>query len=779
MTAFSRPDRPRPAAKRAPTWRRVVLAAAVIMAAVHFSGAGQGVDRQFRSYRDGLRSRDATGGIVLVEIDAGSLASVSTWPWPRSLYAEALGALSRAGAGAVVFDIDFSAHSLAAEDQAFADAISRYKGGVVLPTFVQASSQNSRSLLASSPIDVLRTKAAALAAVNIVADADGLVRSYPYGVNIEGVPRPSVAAILAGSSGVGDRTFHIDGAIRPASIPKIAFSDLISGRVASGSLRNKSVLVGATAIELGDHYPVPRHGVLPGAVIQILAAETLSHKDLKVDWGGVAPCILVLVLLPFVLRRRGRARLAGFAALAVAVLAAPLATEVLNLGTMEVAPALIALGTTLTLVAIATALAEIRQAKLHDVATGLPNQKALQERLASLTQAGDLIVIQLENYKDVLNGVGQEQAGKLILGLAERLAPVARSEVFRLDDDVLAWVRSGSDERDQVEVIETAHATLRQAVKAPSRSLRLSGVLGVAELGSRDVAAIGRALLAAQRASKRGSRWERFSESLSQESDWRLSLASEMDQAMARGEIWVAYQPKLEIGPHRIVSAEALVRWRHPEKGNIPPDAFIPQLEETGRMADLTLFVVETVLRDLVAFRRVAWDFGVAVNISALLPADESFLARLRVVLQASPAPTGALTFEVTESAALKDPELAIRALQQLVDIGARISIDDYGTGQSTLSYLKKLPASEIKIDKSFILSLEASRADQAMVRSTINLAHELGLKVVAEGVETEAALQTLSELGCDVAQGWFVGKPMSALELSAVARVKEKLLQF
>src|SRR5581483_7104655 len=169
---------------------------------------------------------------------------------------------------------------------------------------------------------------------------------------------------------------------------------------------------------------------------------------------------------------------------------------------------------------------------------------------------------------------------------------------------------------------------------------------------------------------------------------------------------------------------------------------------------------LEQALRDHASWTARNLDLNVAVNVSALLPADPAFIQQLEALLPRYPNAAGALTLEVTESAAMLDPKAAIAALERLSALGINLSIDDYGTGQSTLSYLKQLPAREIKIDKGFITALDTSRGDQAMVRSTIELAHELGFKVVAEGVETDAALSLLTSYGCDIAQGWFIGKP-------------------
>jgi EAL domain-containing protein (putative c-di-GMP-specific phosphodiesterase class I) len=232
---------------------------------------------------------------------------------------------------------------------------------------------------------------------------------------------------------------------------------------------------------------------------------------------------------------------------------------------------------------------------------------------------------------------------------------------------------------------------------------------------------------------------------------------------MAAGHLWNAYQPKLDIASGRIVSVEALVRWHHADRGPIGPDRFIPLVEEHGRARDLTLHVFDRAVADAMHWRASGLEIGVAVNVSATLLLDAEFVELLRDRLRSVALPPEQITIEVTESAAMREPERAIAALESWRALGLKISIDDYGTGQSSLGYLQKLPATELKIDMSFVRSLAADRRNAIMVRSTIALAHELGMKVVAEGVEDAECLRLLAAMGCDTAQGWHVGKPMSA----------------
>ncbi|USI72776.1 putative bifunctional diguanylate cyclase/phosphodiesterase [Sphingomonas morindae] len=755
-------------------WRRVdrwlpVLVALVIGLCAWGLAIGHDLERGLSGWRAGLRPRAASGALVFVDIDARSLAAFGHWPWPRDRYVETIARLNRAGVQTIAFDVDFSSPSQPAQDAALAQAIARSRAPVLLPTFRQASSEGSRREVENLPIPILRDKAQ-LAAVNIFADPDGVVRSYLYGVITAGVPRPSIGAMLADAPGRAGGGFPIDGWIDPATIPHVSILDLLAGRVPAAQLAGRSVLIGASAIELGDRYSVPGRGIIPGPVIQLLAAETLRQNSIPTDHGPALPLLVAVVAVALMVRGGPLRRAFAPGIAAVLILLLPLAGEAARLGTFRIAPALLALFGGGAALLFHGALRAAREARHFDAETGLANGRSLQELVAA-TPGAKVVALRLTNFADVANVLGRERAVEFVTRIAERLAQAGDSPVHRSDETMLAWLCLAGDAEEEIERIDAAAAMLRLPFDLAGRQVELQHGFGLAPAEDRD--ALTRAGKAADQAVARGVRWMRYTADMEKESAWRLGLATELDQAMAAGDIWVAYQPKLDIGAARITAAEALVRWRHPERGMIPPDAFIPALEESGRIADLTLFVLERALADREAWAAAGAPLAVAVNLSALLPSDPAFVLRLEAVLRRHRDAVPHLTLEVTESAAMTDPERAVEALHRLAALGVALSIDDYGTGQSTLSYLKRLPAREIKIDKSFVLTLEKSRSDQAMVRSTIELAHELGFKVVAEGVETEAVLRMLSGFGCDTAQGWHIGRPVPADEL--LARIAPK----
>jgi len=238
----------------------------------------------------------------------------------------------------------------------------------------------------------------------------------------------------------------------------------------------------------------------------------------------------------------------------------------------------------------------------------------------------------------------------------------------------------------------------------------------------------------------------------------KLTLMRELPRAIANGEMFLQYQPKVHVRRQEIASAEALVRWQHPTRGLILPGDFISVAEQAGEISRLTLWTLRQVIEDQRKLREDGFDMLLFVNISGQLLADPAFVNEVCEMLANTDAKLG---FEITETAVIRDPESAIRHLQFFADSGVTLAIDDYGAGLSSLAYLKKLPARELKIDKMFVLQLTSSNRDPLIVRSTIDLAHALEMEVTAEGVETPSALALLSVMGCDMVQGFLISRPL------------------
>ena len=742
----------------------ILLIAALVAVAMTLSNAGVGIERNLRELRAGWRHHPASGDLVIVEVDARSLAALDHWPWPRRYWATALDRMGAAHPHNIGFDIDLSSRSTAGDDALLAAALRRRGGSVILPTFSQYAQSGSDRALDTLPPAMFRT-AAFVASVNVTPDNDGVVRSYPLQTRTDGVTRPSIGAMLAETANIGGGSaFPIDYAIDAGTVPRISFVDLFLGRVPAASIAGKRVLIGATAIELGDRYPAPGHGIIPGVVVQALAAETLMQNGVRTASGPLPLAVVAIVAIAIILRLAGeRRRLTALGGFAVLLSFVPLPLEVAG-REVDVVPAL-----TATLAALATALAgmllrEMRDRRYVDHESGLPNERALVKVAAAAAQV-DIIVARLDRLTEIAASMGHEAANGALRQIAERLATISQRVIFRIDENTLAWIADlDADPEAEGERFRALVDATRPQVQVGPIVVEVRASFGVARGSGRDAKElVAGACIAARRIRARGGDWDRFVDGDGDAARWELALLGSFGEAMEKGEIWVAYQPKVATADGRIVGAEALVRWRHPTRGAIPPDSFVPLVEAEGRAAELTAFVLNAAVGDLARWQRDGADVCVAVNVSATLLHDPAIVTMVAAAIARAGIDPATLTLELTESAIISNADAAMDTIAKLRSLGVKLSIDDYGTGQSTLTYLKRFPAHELKIDKSFVQNVVRNASDRLLIRSTVELAHAMGMTVVAEGVEDEECLQALRSIGCDTIQGWHTGKPMPA----------------
>lgn len=757
-------------ALRSDDWRTSVLmvsALALLVTIGALTGAFRSAENRLGELTFSLLSREASGQVQVVEMDAASMAAIRRWPWPRDRYAAVVAQLDAAGVRSISFDVDFSSSGEGAGDAAFAGAIAASHAPIALPTFEQAARFGDARKLDSLPIPILREHAQ-LASVSVLPDSDGYVRRMPFGTVTSETARPSLAATVAGVSGSVGEHFPVDFAIDPATIPKHSFIAVERGMFPKDSLKGKDVIIGATAIELGDRYAVPRHGVIPGVIIQAMAAETLQ-AGVPVYGSWSLPLLLAsgLAFGTIMTARRRSAAIIRPGLVTLVLLGGWLAARGAAGYWFEIIPAIVlvvAAGAIRYLV-LSSRIAEMR--KRIDSESGLPNRLALEAR-AHKPADRFLIAAQVDDFDALKLAIEGEGLGALMSRIAERLRVASGSgAVYRSEDRTLVWLSPLP-----IDELEAQLAGLRALMRSPfeiaGRRLGVSLTFGVADADMGDPAA--HAAHAASLARRAGKFWRLHTIEAGETISRDLSLLGELDEAIRNGSIAVFYQPKLNLATRRIDAVEALVRWNHPERGLLPPDCFIPLFEERGRLDEVTLAVIAQALADAQNWRKQGLGIGVAVNISAAVLASESFESRALMLVARSGLEPGQVTFEVTESAQFEDEGLAIAALERFRAAGIRISMDDYGTGQSALNYLKLLPLSELKIDRMFVAQAHVDKGDAMLVRSTVQLAHELGLKVVAEGIEEGACLEFLARIGCDYAQGYFVGRPLVADDLAKLA---------
>jgi diguanylate cyclase (GGDEF)-like protein len=411
---------------------------------------------------------------------------------------------------------------------------------------------------------------------------------------------------------------------------------------------------------------------------------------------------------------------------------------------------------------------------LYDPLTHLPNRDLLHDRLAQeiaySTRANTgfaVVLMDLDRFKEVNDTLGHEAGDELLCEVGRRLKQAARMEdtVARLggDEYVIILHEVGK------EAVPTVAKKLLSALNAPFRlsgqSVDISGSLGIsffpehAEDASTLIRKADIAMYVAKRAGKGYAIYSPDQENVSSRS--RLSLKSELREAIQTGQLCLHYQPKINHQLKQVIGVEALVRWNHPQRGFLPPDQFIPLAEESGLIGPLDQWVLKTAIHQTAALHEAGYPLTVAVNLSARSLHDTELPAIIMDLLRHSGGDAGMLTLEITESAVMSNPSDSLGILQELDRMGIAIAIDDFGTGYSSLAYLRQLPVDELKIDKSFVMSMEKNENDAVIVRSTIDLAHNLGLDVTAEGVENRDTWDTLTILGCDVSQGYFMSKPL------------------
>jgi diguanylate cyclase (GGDEF)-like protein len=422
-------------------------------------------------------------------------------------------------------------------------------------------------------------------------------------------------------------------------------------------------------------------------------------------------------------------------------------------------------------------VAEREHQALHDGLTGLANRTLFLERVrqAIVALGPDaslaVLLVDLDRFKEVNDTLGHS-TGDLVLREVgtrlERALPESHT-IARLGGDEFAVLVPAVPDRDAaVGVARAVRAQLERPLHTEELELQVSGSVGVAicpEHGAAPGLLLQRADVAMYAAKAAHSGIEVYAPDRDQYSPRRLALVGALRGALERRALTVVYQPKAELPSGRVAGMEALVRWQDPAHGAIPPDEFIPIAESTGLIAPLCRFVLEVAVAQAKGWYDQGLAAGVAVNLSVRNLLEPGLADRVRGLLASSGLPAGLLTLEITEGAVMTDPAAAIAVLHRLAEAGVRLSIDDFGTGYSSLAYLKRLPVDEVKLDKSFVLGMTSDADDAAIVRSTVELARNLGLRMVAEGVEDRETWDALAAMGCELAQGYHLATPMPAAE--------------
>jgi diguanylate cyclase (GGDEF)-like protein/PAS domain S-box-containing protein len=420
--------------------------------------------------------------------------------------------------------------------------------------------------------------------------------------------------------------------------------------------------------------------------------------------------------------------------------------------------------------------ANLEHQALHDALTGLPNRNLLRDRLhhaiqnaARQQKSVALILMDLDRFKEVNDTLGHQYGDLMLQQVSARLQQVLRHSdtIARLGGDEFALLISDTNETFAGHVAQKVHVALNRVFNLDNHFLHIGASLGIAmypQHGDNAQSLIQHADTAMYVAKRSNSGCAVYHPEHDRDAVKRLELANELHDAIDANELELYYQPKIDLLTGKVTGVEALLRWQNATRGMVPPDEMIPIAEHNGMIKRLTLWVLNAALQQCAQWREQGIELSVAVNISVWNLQDPMLIEEIENKLAHWKVPANLLELEITESAMMADPLSSLAALIKLDSMGIALAVDDYGTGFSSLAYLKKLPVDIIKIDKSFVLSMDTDQDDAIIVKSTIELAHNLGFKVVAEGVESEAISDMLLALGCNTAQGYHYCRPINSV---------------
>lgn len=523
-----------------------------------------------------------------------------------------------------------------------------------------------------------------------------------------------------------------------------------------------------------------QHGeVTVAAVLQRSVAEAMSAFDkLRQTLVVLAAVSLVLIVVCSIMLALGISRpLSGLADAALRIRKGDYATPVDDLGRQDEI-GMLAHSLDHMREGIADREREILRLAYQDTVTDLPNRSLFNERLRHAIETArrqrkplSVLVMDLDRFKYVNDTLGHSVGDHVLREVARRLQGLLRSSdtVARLGGDEFAILLETSAMEPVSAVVHKILRTLEEPIVFADQPVDVGTSIGVAHYPSHgdDASTILRNADIAMYVAKRNkSGFAVFDPDYDTHQQRHLSLLGELRRAVERGELRVYYQPKVTLATARVGAVEALIRWQHPTRGLVPPAEFIPFAEHTGYIKVITRWILEEAIRQTGEWWSMGLRLRTSVNISARDLMNRELPEMLSTLLERHGAPADAICLEITESGFMEDPAHAQKVLERLRALGLHLSIDDYGTGFSSLSYIVRLPVDELKIDRSFVQRMASDKTTSTIVRSTIDLGHNLGLKVVAEGVEDEEGMRMLQQLGCDHAQGYFMSPPLPPEEL-------------
>lgn len=584
--------------------------------------------------------------------------------------------------------------------------------------------------------------------------------SSPYAVKVDGKNYPTFAAVLAGNRTSGKETFEPDFLIDPDSIPRVGEDSLLSGAYTPGLLTGRTVVV----TQAGNAPLIGYFGKgrLHPLAVDIAGASGLA-KPFALSLGQLPLLVLVWLIVRAGSRMASRRRKVALHGLATAMpFMLPPMLQLVGI-TVDVGAAMLCLG-----LYGGARIWQLRVRRVqHTSTSGLPNLLALSAHPFEVGR--DVIVAVIGRYEEILTTLPKDLHGECARQIARRLSVGSGIEaIFNGEGGHFAWTEEARPLEMQLNHLEGLRALFSAPLQIGAFTFDTNIHFGLDRNEGLDAQTrVNSALASANDALNSGRSVELFEAERLAEASWELSLHARIDEGLRNGEIWLAYQSQWDMRLGVPCGAEALIRWNHPTRGPIAPDAFILQAERAGRIDALTYWVVDEAITAALALNARGQHFQMSINLSAQMVDKPSLVANFAEIVRRRNIDARLLTVEVTETSSVRNRPAAVQNLSQLRAMGFRLSIDDFGTGEASLAYLADLPSDELKLDRRFVSKLLTHDRERHIIRSTIGLAHALGQTVVAEGIEDEATYRALMELGCDVGQGYFLGRPQPFAEFS------------
>ncbi len=714
------------------------------------------LDHSFRNVRSKIGKHEASHSIVVVSIDGGSSRQDASATSTRNL-AGVLEAVRRYMPHRVFIDAPVNFGQDRTGDARLAEAVRNLAPDAA---FVVRNEKFVSSAEEIQDQDLRIPDAAISKSVPLVVSSwntnffDYAISS-PYSIDWHGTKLKTFSSALAGVSSGPQTTFRPDFLLDPHTVSRVRATALTSGNFTPGLLTGRTVVVTfeGTVPPIG-YYGSGRRFPLD---LDIAGAAALT-KPVALSLGALPLLFLAWLLIRAGSRsKRKRAKVALHGAALLSVISVPAVLEPLGV-TLEVSAGLLA-------VAIYGFSRlwqyRIRRGQLTS-ASGLPNLLALSAEPLEVGQ--DVVVAVIARYEEFLATLPKDLHGECARQIARRLGVGSGIDrVYNGEGGHFAWTEEARPLEMQLDHLEGLRALFSAPLEIGSFTFDTNIHFGLDRNEGLDaLTRVNSALASANDALTSGRAIELYEADRLAEASWELSLHARLDEGLRNGEIWLAYQSQWDMRSGMPSGAEALIRWSHATRGPIPPDAFILQAERAGRIDALTYWVFEEAITAALAINAMGQRFQMSVNLSAQMVDKPGLVPTLIEIVNRRGIDPGLLTVEITETSSVRNRPAAVHNLTHLRRVGFRLSIDDFGTGEASLAYLADLPSDELKLDRRFISKVISHERELKIVKSTIDLAHALGQTVVAEGIEDEATWLKLVQLGCDVGQGYHLGRPMA-----------------